>query len=36
MAQFELQLAEHQMAGAAWIAAFRELAGKGYLSSPAR
>jgi hypothetical protein len=31
----EAQLAEHQMAGADWIAAFKELAEKGYLSSPA-
>ena len=34
-AEVEMQLAEHQMAGSAWIAAFRELAEKGYLTSPA-
>ena len=33
-ADFETQLAEHQLAGRKWIEAFNDLAAKGYLTSP--
>jgi hypothetical protein len=34
--QFQMQLAEHQLAGEDWIEAFTELAERGYLTSPVR